>query len=117
MIMRASVVALLFAVGISVPGGRLTAQGNKPPPECIPATERPRDLSDGPFKYLPGESYKREPVVGFQINEDGIVSHIKVIQSSGVRDIDRKVAAAAHDWKFKPQTRMWVPALDDVSDD
>jgi len=41
-------------------------------------------------------------VVKFQINGDGTVSNVKLVRSSGVRDIDKKLLSAVAKWKFKP---------------
>lgn len=57
----------------------------------------------GPFKLLPGESYK-EPLSKYQIQEDGTVSNAIVARSSGVADIDKKVLGAVAHWKYKPRS-------------
>jgi TonB family protein len=57
----------------------------------------------GPFKLLPNESYKRSPIVKYQIQEDGTVAHVVLSRSSGVADIDKKVVGAIADWKYKPR--------------
>ncbi len=56
----------------------------------------------GPFKFLPKESYKRSPLIRYQIQEDGGVSDVMVTHSSGVADIDKKVLDAVAHWKYKP---------------
>jgi TonB family protein len=60
-----------------------------------------KPVPTAPYKFLPGESYKRSPTIKFQINEDGTVSNIKLIRSSGVKDIDRKLLKEASGWKFR----------------
>jgi TonB family protein len=60
-----------------------------------------RPLLTPPFKFLPGESYKRSPAVKFQINEDGTVSNVKLIRSSGVKGIDKMVLRAVSGWTYK----------------
>jgi TonB family protein len=57
----------------------------------------------GPFKFLPKESYRRLPVIKFLIHEDGTVSDAKVIRSSGVGDIDKKLLDSIVLWKYKPR--------------
>jgi TonB family protein len=58
---------------------------------------------EGPFHWLPGESYKNSPALKFQVNEDGTVSGVKLTRSSGVSDIDKHVVAAVSHWKYKPR--------------
>ena len=104
--MRTSNVALLFVLGISMAGGGLTAQEKKLPPGCITASQRgfpkePFKHLEGPFKVLPGECYKGSPVLSFQINEDGSVSNVKIIRSSGVRDIDKQTVKTIRGWKYE----------------
>jgi TonB family protein len=60
-----------------------------------------KPVPTAPYKVLPGESYKGSPTVKFQINEDGTVSNVKLVRSSGVKDIDRKLLKEASGWKFK----------------
>jgi len=58
-------------------------------------------VPSGPYKFLPGETYKQSPTVKFQINEDGTVSKVKLIRSSGVKDVDKQVLKEVSSWKFK----------------
>jgi len=55
------------------------------------------------FKFLPKESYKRSPLVKYQIQEDGGVSDATITHSSGVADIDKKFLDAVAHWKYKPR--------------
>jgi len=48
-------------------------------------------------------TYKRSPIVRFLIQEDGSVSGVRVVRSSGVADIDKKVVDAVSQWKYKPR--------------
>ncbi len=52
----------------------------------------------GPFKFLPKESYKRSPLIKYQIQEGGTVSDAILTRSSGVADIDKKVLDAVARW-------------------
>jgi TonB family protein len=54
-----------------------------------------------PYKFLPNESYRQSPVIKFQINEDGSVSNARLVRSSGVKDIDKKVLKAVSSWKYE----------------
>jgi TonB family protein len=48
-------------------------------------------------------TYKRSPIVRFLIQEDGSVSGVRIVRSSGVADIDKKVVDAVSQWKYKPR--------------
>lgn len=54
------------------------------------------------FKRSVGESYKHAPIVSFTIKEDGSVSNVRLIRSSGIRDLDQQVLTAIANWKYKP---------------
>jgi TonB family protein len=54
------------------------------------------------YKFLEGESYKGAPILKFQINQDGAVSDVKLVRSSGVHDVDRKKVIAVSHWKYEP---------------
>ena len=89
-------------------GGGLAAQEKKLAPGCMTASQigfpkEPFKDIQGPFKVLPGESYKDSPTLSFQINDDGSVSKIKLIRSSGVRDVDKQTVEAIRGWKYKPR--------------
>jgi TonB family protein len=71
-------------------------------PGCGTVPKEHGSFPTGPFKFLPNESFKRSPTVKFSINEDGTVSNAKIVHSSGVRDIDRKLLDAVSNWKYKP---------------
>ena len=91
--------ALLFP--FAVPCRCQTGGPEKVSPKC-----RNRQIVNNrgpspPYKFLPGESYKDSPTIKFQINEDGTVSNVKLMRSSGVKDIDRKLIKAASAWTYK----------------
>jgi len=70
---------------------------------CVPSFEsRLRPSFPGRFRYKKGETYKRSPVIRFEIEESGKVSKPEVKRSSGVRDIDNWVLDQVKTWKFKP---------------
>jgi TonB family protein len=93
---------LVLGVASAVICSGQTTQEVKVPPRCIPKARRQNSFPKGPFTFLPNESYKRSPIVKFQINEDGTVSNTKIVRSSGVADIDKKVAAVVSSWKYLP---------------
>jgi len=69
--------------------------------ECKNRTLEKKLAPKGPYKFLPGETYKRSPTVIFQIDEDGTVSKVKLTRSSGVKAFDEQVVKTVSDWKFK----------------
>jgi TonB family protein len=73
------------------------------PPECTKSIRVHGSLPKGPFKTLPNESYKRSPVIKYEIQEDGTVSSAAITRRSGVADIDKKFLDAISHWKFKPR--------------
>jgi TonB family protein len=73
------------------------------PPECAKTIRLRGSFPKGPFKFLPKESYKRSPLIKYQIQEDGTASDALVSRSSGVADVDRKVLEAIEHWKYKPR--------------
>lgn len=73
------------------------------PPECMKVIRVHGSFPKGPFKFLRNESYKRPPIIKYQIQEDGTVSDATVIRSSGVADIDRKERDAIAGWEYKPR--------------
>jgi TonB family protein len=93
----------LFMLGAVVICSGQTAQASKVPSRCIPRVWKRKPFPKGPFNFLPNESYKRSPIVKFQINEDGTVSNTKVTRRSGVADIDKKVAEAIAGWRYAPR--------------
>jgi TonB family protein len=94
---------LLFALVTAVICAGQTAQETKVPSRCIPKVRKRNSFPKGAFNFLPNESCKRSPIVKFQINEDRTVSNTKVTRSSGVADIDKKVADAIAGWRYAPR--------------
>ena len=80
-----------------------TAQEKRIPPGCKSDRQQSAALPTGPFKFLPNESLKGQPLVKFQINEDGTVSNVRLVRGCGVRDINKKVVEAVSSWKYKPK--------------
>ena len=72
-------------------------------PECAKTIRVQGSFPSGPFKTLPHESYKRSPVIKYQIQEDGSVSNTTITRSSGVADIDKKFLDAISRSKYKPR--------------
>jgi TonB family protein len=56
-----------------------------------------------PFQFGSTESYKGPPVVRFLVHEDGTVSDVLLVRSSGVAEIDKKLLEAYSGWKYKAQ--------------
>jgi TonB family protein len=72
-------------------------------PECATTIRVHGSFPKGPFKTLPGESFKRSPTYKYLIQEDGTVSNATITRSSGVADIDKKMLDAFAKWKYKPR--------------
>ena len=72
-------------------------------PECGKTVRVHGSFPKGPFKQLPGESYKLSPTVRYLIQEDGTVSDTTVTHSSGLADMDKKILDAIAHWKYKPR--------------
>jgi TonB family protein len=99
--MRKNVAALFLAFGLGTSCRGQTTQENKLPPECTKSIKVHGSFPKGPFTFLRGESFKRSPLIKYQINEDGSVSNTKITRSSGVKDFDRKLLGAVSNWKYK----------------
>ena len=52
------------------------------------------------FQVKNGEKYKAAPTVSFVIAEDGKVRKVKLVRSSGIRDIDRNAIKTVRKWKY-----------------
>lgn len=70
-------------------------------PECTKTIRVKGSFPNGPFKTLPGESYKGSPGLKYIIREDGTVSDAAITRSSGVSDIDKEILDAIAQWKYK----------------
>jgi TonB family protein len=70
-------------------------------PECTKTIRVKGSFPNGPFKTLPGESYKGSPGLKYIIQEDGTVSDATITRSSGVSDIDKEILDAIAQWKYK----------------
>jgi TonB family protein len=101
--MKLEIAIVLFTLGL---GGACWGQGTQKksvPSECTKIIRVHGSLPKGPYKFLPKESYKRSPLIKYQIKEDGTVSNAIVTRSSGVADIDKKILDAVARWKYKPR--------------
>lgn len=92
-------VAIYVAVLLLLLAGT-EAQQKAVPPECTKVTRVHGSFPKGPFKTQPTESYKGSPSLKFLIQEDGSVSGVSIIRSSGVADIDQKVLESVSHWKY-----------------
>jgi TonB family protein len=57
----------------------------------------------GPYRVAPGEAYKGSPIIKYSVNPDGTVSNVRLIRSSGIRDLDEKLVRAYSGWRFRAQ--------------
>jgi TonB family protein len=101
--MKVNVAVVLLTLGLGSACWAQDADKKSVPAECTKTIRVHGSFPKGPFKFLPKESYKRSPLIKFQIQEDGTVSDIAITRSSGVADIDKKVLDAVARWKYKPR--------------
>lgn len=101
--MKAKVAVVLLTLGLGSACWPQDAEKKSVPAECTKTIRVHGSFPMGPFKFLPKESYKRSPLIEYQIQEDGTVSDATITRSSGVADIDKQVLEAVARWKYKPR--------------
>lgn len=78
-------------------------KNNKAAKPCVPQLAHglsqalPKD-----FRFRKGETYRNSPIVSYQVDPDGTVSNVKLIRSTGVKDIDAFAVDWAKKLKYKP---------------
>ena len=80
------------------------------PPECLATKLEESTFPAGPFKFPPGETYKRSPIIKFEITDAGTVRDPEIIRSSGVNELDKAIVAAVSKWRYSP--RPGCPAIE-----
>lgn len=60
-------------------------------------------FANAPFKIRRGEAFRRIPVITYKIGADGIVSNVKLVRTSGIKDVDEKEAQAISQWRYQPR--------------
>jgi len=72
------------------------------PPECAKTfwahTEWPKSL-----KIPHSRAYQGPPTLKFQIPEDGSITNVSIMRSSGVSDFDQQILQAFAKWKYQPR--------------
>jgi TonB family protein len=101
--MKPSIGVVALSLGLVTTCCGQDSQKKSLPPECTKTIPVKDSSPTVPYKILPNESYKRSPRVKFLIQENGTVSDVEVTRSSGVTDIDKKVADSVSRWKFRPR--------------
>jgi TonB family protein len=101
--MKSGIAIVLIILGVTTDCWSQDLQKKRVPPECAKTIRVHGSFPTGPFEILPNESYKRSPIIHYEIHEDGTVSNAAVTRTSGVADIDRKLLDAFSRWKFKPR--------------
>lgn len=76
---------------------------------CAPKLLRHPEIKPGEVIVRPGESFA-EPVLRADILENGAVTDIKLLSSSGLRRLDAILSAPSNQWKYAPR-----PHCGDVS--
>jgi TonB family protein len=103
--MRLNLTALTCALGFATACWSQNAQQKSLPDSCTKTIRVHGTFPKGPYKTLANESYRRSPVVKYQIEEDGTVTNATLIRSSGVASIDKAVVDAIGRWKYKPRPK------------
>jgi TonB family protein len=103
--MKPKIAFVLLALGLATASWGQDAQKRQVPPECTKIIRVHGSFPKwkGTVKFLPKESYKRPPIIKYQVQEDGTVSNVAVTRSSGVADIDKKLRDAIARWEYKPR--------------
>jgi len=77
-------------------------------PGCeIAGTNNPF-LSADPIPEFSIASYHSSPLVSYQIEEDGSVSGVKLVRSSGVSKLDQVLIDSVKLWKYRPRPKCGV---------
>jgi TonB family protein len=53
------------------------------------------------WKIQPEERFSGSPVISFTVDESGKVANVRVLKSSGVKDVDRWVVLTVRRWRYK----------------
>jgi len=86
----------------SVKTEKLSKQG-KPAKPCVPRlASSARQEPPKRFRFRKGETYRRSPIVSYQVDVDGRISDAKLVRSSGVRDIDSYALQTIKNLRYKP---------------
>ena len=101
--MKPTIGVALLTLGLVTNCWSQDSQKRSLPPECTKIIRVHGSFPNGPFRTLPGESYKRSPTVKFLVQEDGTVSSVGTTRSSGVADIDKKILGVVARWRYKPR--------------
>jgi TonB family protein len=51
----------------------------------------------------PGESYRHSPVIALQITEEGSMANVRVVRSSGIKDLDARLIRGVSSWRYYPR--------------
>ena len=97
--MKLNSTAALLLLGLTP--ACLSQESKHLPPECTKTIRVHGSVPTGPFKTAPGEAYRASPLVKFEIKEGGTVSNVKMVRSSGLADVDKKILNAVAHWKYK----------------
>jgi TonB family protein len=101
--MKPNIGVVMLMLGLAAMCWSQDSQKKSLPPECTRTIRVHGSFPKGPFKTLPGESYKGSPKVKYLIQENGTVTNATVTRGSGVADMDKNILDAIANWKYKPR--------------
>jgi len=95
---------LLFA-GLVMAHARGSDEQKTPPHVCHLVWANPPDLH--PFQFVPKDAdftrLNRFPKVAYVVDENGSVSHVRILKGSGSAKVDAGLVKSIREWKYKPQ--------------
>ena len=94
--------SLSAPVGAQAPAQKKTKAASQP---CQLVSENPPDFDWFKFipKHLDFTKLNRFPTVSYVVNEDGAVTNVKIMKSTGSAKVDTGLIKSVQSWKYKPQ--------------
>ena len=102
------VLAGLFLLGSPTRGAaQQHAQGTSEIAPCAAGKPAKGGMRPVPkkWKLQPGEKFSNSPVISFAVSPSGKVDSIRLLKSSGVKDVDRWVVLSVKRWRYKSVRR------------
>lgn len=70
---------------------------------CAPRLLRHPELKPGEILVRTGESYAGPPVLRADIEEDGKITNLQLLSSSGIQQLDAILLSSGKEWKYAPR--------------